>query len=430
MPAVARWLLLRCILLLMPLAAVACGGGGGGSGEPVIESFGATPQPLARGESTTLSWNVSGIDQVQIEPGLGTRPARGNLSVTPSASTTYRLRAGTQNRELVIPVYDFAALSATLDSYLDELSSSPEGSRGYVFSLAIAGRRLYTRAGGDFTAGTRVAIASATKAPTAAAILTLVQDGRLDLDRPISAYIPDLWPASGDKAGVTMRMLLNHTSGLPSASECLADTRTTTLEACGAEIAGLPLQSAPGTRFRYGAASYQLAGLIAQRLSGLPWKEFFAARLGTPLGLQGYEYLGDGNPRLAGGAISGVADYLKIEQLFLDGGRAADGRLILSPALAALVRSDQIAGKAVDFTPMPEGAGLDAYSFGWWISDASLHPESAGPELSDPGLFGTVPWIDDDRDYAAVLLLANQAQTGLDLWNAARARILEQLAAP
>lgn len=393
--------------------------------------FQVSDQQIVKGETTRLSWDVPGAQQLRLEPGLGLLPARGSLLVSPEAPTVYRLQdaSGATLRELKVRVYDFSALTATLDGYLDALGNAPEGSRGYVFALAIDGKQLLLRAGGDFTPESRVAIASATKAPTAAAILALAQEGRLDLDRPIAAYIPDIWPGDGDKAAVTTRMLLNHSSGLPASSPCLDDMDSQTLEQCATEIAAMPLEFAPGTRFHYGAASYQLAGLVATRLSGLPWKEFFASRIAAPLGLRDYEYLGNGNPRLAGGAISDAADYLRIEQMLLDGGLAADGRRVLSPGLTVMLRQDQIAGLPVDSSPVPAGAGLQRYSFGWWISDPANHPGSAGPELSDPGMFGSVPWLDDDRKYAAVLLISATTQTGLDIWSAARARILEQIAA-
>jgi CubicO group peptidase (beta-lactamase class C family) len=323
--------------------------------------------------------------------------------------------------------YDWTALSETLDGFVDP--QSPTAVPGYSFALAIGGELVFEQAGGNLDTASQVPIASATKAPTAAAILTLVQDGNLDLDKPVHEYLGPLWPASGPRSLITTRMLLNHTSGLPFTANCLDDILLTTIVECVSQIAQLSLQFTPGERFLYSAAGYQVAGLVAERISGQGWNEFFESRFASRLGLRDYAYLGNGNPRLAGGAISSAADYLKIQQLVLDRGRA-QGERLLPASLTDLMRVDQIAGLPVDFTPIPEGAGLNGYSFGWWISDAGLPAPSRGPEISDPGVLGTVPWMDFDKNYAAIILIEADGEAGLRLFNALRPLIVAQIDHP
>src|SRR3546814_10026559 len=81
-----------------------------------------------------------------------------------------------------------------------------------------------------------IPIASASKALSATIILSLVNNGLIDLDTPVSQYIGDQinWPII--KRDITMRMLLNHTSGLPFDSPCLSEDDTT-LKDCAQEIA-------------------------------------------------------------------------------------------------------------------------------------------------------------------------------------------------
>jgi len=395
---------------------------------PVIAGFGSSPTSVLAGESATLNWATSEATEVRIEPGLGLRPSSGSISVSPAATTTYRLTAtghgGVRTAETTLKVvrYDWTALSAALDSYL----GSGEGQvEGYIFALEIRGRTVFERGGGNLRTGMRIPIASASKAPSAAAILSLADQGLLDLDEPVSTYIGNSldWPL--DKAAITMRMLLNHASGLPFGSACLEDD-TTTLRACSQEIADLPLNYPPGLVFHYSAAGYQLAGYVAQQAAGMPWAQLFQQRIGTPLGLTGFSYVGNDNPRIGGGALSDTGDYLRIMRMFLDGGRVG-GTTVLSEQSAASVTGSQIGTRPVLFKPVAPDSGLDGYSNGWWISSPDAHPGSAGPELSDPGLFGATPWMDFDKDYSAALWMLEGTDTGVGIWHAIRPLILEQI---
>jgi CubicO group peptidase (beta-lactamase class C family) len=282
-----------------------------------------------------------------------------------------------------------------------------------------------------------VPLNSASKMPSAAAILTLVDGLRLNLDLPVTTYLllgGVVWPL--DKVGITMRMLLDHTSGLPGLSDrtspaCLGRQTSTTLRQCVIDISKLDLVSQPGAEFNYGGADYQVAGYIATLLSGQDWQPFFDGAIGQPLGLGSFSY-GDAattNPRIAGGASSNTADYAKILQMVQNGGQFA-GKRVLSAAMVAQLEKNQIQGKPVAFTPFPEGQAqfYPGYGFGLWISAPSLYPGSPGPEFSDPGLDGSTPWIDNGLHYGAALLIQQDPATGLDMWNAARPIIIGQLA--
>lgn len=316
--------------------------------------------------------------------------------------------------------YDWSTLQSTLDSYV------PDTVSGYVFNLGVSGDPQFTRAGGDLEAESVVAIASATKAPSAAAILTLVDLGVLDLDAPVGPYLEGQvdWPAF--KSTITMRMLLNHTSGLALNPECISETVVTSMQQCVQEIADANLLFAPGTAFAYGGGSYQVAGYIATLLSGMSWNDFFDQALATPLNMPSYHFLGDDNPRVAGGGLTTAAEYAHIQQMVLAGG-VYEGRRVLSEDMVALMSTDQVAGLPKNVTPLDE-QDFPGYAFGWWISSPELHPGSAGPELSDPGLLGSVPWLDLDLGYSAVLLLQSNTDSGLEIWNATRPLIIDELA--
>ena len=424
--------------LLLSLLLTACGGGGGGNGDdnntpqlqpPAILSFTGSPAEVLPAQAATLSWNVDNVDQVRIEPDLGLQPAQGSASVRPLSTARYTLTAGNAagNRSasttLTVVVYDWTALAAALDA---AVGSGDSQVPGYSFALEIAGRTVFRRGAGNLGVNTAVPIASASKAASAAAILALVDAGLIDLDEPVSTYLGDSidWPI--DKTTITMRMLLNHTSGLPFDSPCLADS-SLTLQACAQEIANRTLTlPIPGSAFLYSGAGYQLAGYVAQQAAGMPWTELFEQYLGEPLGMSSFRYLGDENPRIGGGALSGTLDYLKLMRMLLDGGRA-NGQQVLSSDSAASVTADQISPRLMFGKPVD--GSLDGYSNGWWLSAEDAHPGSAGPELSDPGLFGATPWMDFDKDYSAALWVVKDTASGVALWRQLRPLILQQIEA-
>jgi CubicO group peptidase (beta-lactamase class C family) len=317
------------------------------------------------------------------------------------------------------PSYDWTALTQALESFV------PSAVPGLAVAITRQGETVYARGFGNLTPTTPVLLASATKAPSGMVMLSLVDQGLLDLDVPVAAYLSGRIPWPADKAAITTRMLFNHTSGIAGGPSCL-NVRATTLRACAAAIAELPLEFAPGTAFAYGGGSMQVAGYVAEVVSGESWSTLFQRTVAQPLGLQTFSYGVGANPRVAGGASASAMDYLKILAMMLDEGRGPNGR-VLSSSSWLLSRTDQVAG--LPKRSSPGGTALPGYAFGWWISDPSLHPGSPGPELSDQGAFGATPWIDLGLGYAAIVLIEDRTSTGTRIWDAIRPLIIAQVAA-
>ena len=127
-------------------------------------------------------------------------------------------------------------------------------------------------------------LASLTKVlATTTAVMLLVDDGRLDLDAPISRYLPE-WSSRPERRSVTVRNLLLHDSGLPAwaALHAEADTRAE----YRARIAGLRLQSVPGEKTTYSDLGFILLGLIVEEISGEQLDAFLAHRVFEPMGLR------------------------------------------------------------------------------------------------------------------------------------------------
>ena len=128
-------------------------------------------------------------------------------------------------------------------------------------------------------------LASITKQFTAAAVLALVQDGRVDLGAPIRRYIPDA-PIQG--RSITVRQLLSHTAGIPDYAESprigalkRLDLPPDTLVAL---VATTPLYFEPGEQMRYSNTGYALLGQLIERVSGHPYATYVEQRVLRPSG--------------------------------------------------------------------------------------------------------------------------------------------------
>ncbi len=320
---------------------------------------------------------------------------------------------------------NFVSLDQKLASFV------PNTVTGLSFILARDGQVLFSKGYGDMAIDAVAALGAATSVPSALAILTLVDQGVLKLDEPVATYLQGKidWPA--DKATITMRMLLNHTSGLSSNPDCVVKKSPLTMQACVQEIARQAIDFTPGTQFEYGVGDYQVAGYVAEVLSGKPWTEFFAERIATPLGLTKFTYVGakspdtiKTNPHIAIGGACDVADYNAILQMVLAGGKVGD-KQILSPQIIAEFQKDQIAGLTRVHDPWK--GEFTGYSFGWWFTDPKMHVGSPGPELSSQGTFGTTPWIDFGLRYSAVILVKSRIKEGTLIWNVVRPVIITQM---
>ncbi len=155
--------------------------------------------------------------------------------------------------------------------------------RGYGVSDLRTARPLDGR--------TNFRLASVTKQFTAAAVMLLVHDGKLRYEDNLASLLPG-FPEYG--RAVTVRHLLNHTSGLPDYEDLMAPTdQAVPVEEAQIMDAGvlalLEKQTAgrfpPGRRWSYSNSGYVVLGLIVARVSGLPFSDFLRDRIFAPLGM-------------------------------------------------------------------------------------------------------------------------------------------------
>ena len=134
----------------------------------------------------------------------------------------------------------------------------------------------------------RFRVGSITKTFVATVVLQLVGEGRLSLDEPVGRRLPGLL-ANGDT--ITVRQLLNHTSGLfnytedPTVLQGLVQNRVFTPRELVAIAETHPSTAPPGTKWAYSNTDYIVAGLLVEAVTGHPVGEELRTRIFEPLGL-------------------------------------------------------------------------------------------------------------------------------------------------
>ncbi|WP_034516524.1 serine hydrolase domain-containing protein [Actinomadura rifamycini] len=161
------------------------------------------------------------------------------------------------------------------------------------------GRTVLTSGVGDVRTGAPVPreghwrIGSITKTFTATAVLLLVEDGLVDLDAPVERYLPGTVRGNGhDGRNITVRQLLQHTSGLPDYLDHLGIGRIVEnpLERHDRDdllalALAHPPEFAPGTGWSYSNTGYLLAGLVVEAVTGDPLADVVERRVLDPLRL-------------------------------------------------------------------------------------------------------------------------------------------------
>ncbi|MCL1633614.1 beta-lactamase family protein [Luteimonas sp. SX5] len=276
--------------------------------------------------------------------------------------------AGAGHAAAVSPPSDAAVAKAVRKAL--EQAAAPEGP-GVVALVAKGDRVVYREARGlaqlelgvPLTTQHVFRIASVTKIFTAATVLKLAEQGKLSLDDPLAAHLPD-FPHAGE---ITLRQLLNHTAGVsdaaadpqPGFSRREIDTATLI-----AEIGKRPLDFAPGTRWAYSNAGYVLLGAVIEKVTGEPWHVAMQKLFAQPLDLRDTRYgdestliprrvagyttdsrsrvvrnpvpISSSIPAAAGGLVSTADDLLRWMRALADGsavGRQGFAEMIAPPDL-------------------------------------------------------------------------------------------------
>lgn len=296
-------------------------------------------------------------------------------------------------------------------------------------------------------------VASTSKPVTATAIMALVEDGKLGLNRPLREYLPEICGEGSDD--VEVQHLLTHTSGFDDdeAQEkydvriadnwgLKGDPETGLHKFHARRFAcqwDLKVHFAPGSRMLYCSHNYDLLGEIVRRVSGQALDAFAAERIFEPLNMPDSSFVGDETKQqrwvrrgvdvpggsesdntLGGGegiwaqvapwggsSLSTTAmDLARFGQMFLDGG-VAEARRILSPKCVQEMTRNQIPGVPTDFFGKEHGEG--SWGLGWMIqgderwrwTNSTLTPTGTFYHL---GFGGHCLWVDPVNEIVGVYL--------------------------
>ncbi len=169
--------------------------------------------------------------------------------------------------------------AAMVHQHVPGLAVAVEQNGAVIYARGYGYRQLAQRARAD--EHTVYNIASASKQFAAASIMLLAQAGKLSVDDRLSRYFPDY--AYG--ARITLRQMLNHTSGIPDYTDLPNVPHDAGPLQDFALVRKLPLAFAPGSRYEYSNTNYVLLALIVQRVSGEPYGRFVTERLFRPTGM-------------------------------------------------------------------------------------------------------------------------------------------------
>jgi D-alanyl-D-alanine carboxypeptidase len=247
-------------------------------------------------------------------------------------------------------------VSAQVQRDLRQLVAAPGGPPGAIVTLFRNGRTTVLRAGVS-QVGTRRApratdpmgIASIAKAFSAAIVLQLVDERRLRLTDSIARRdrtLPRAW------ARVSIRQLLDHTSGLPDYTESTGFRRQFETDPTGyvsprriiSWVAHDGLRFTPGSRYRYSNTDNIVVGMVTERVTGRPYGRLLRARIFRPLGLHRTSFptrVTLPRPYLHGYAVSPGTAPQDVSQALSPSGAWASGAIVSTPLdLAAFIRGD------------------------------------------------------------------------------------------
>ncbi|GHF73102.1 serine hydrolase [Streptomyces mashuensis] len=190
------------------------------------------------------------------------------------------------------------------------------GDRGESWSLAVGtgdtGGQRPVRPTEHFRIG------SQTKTFTAVAVVQLADEGKVSLDAPIERYLPGVVSGNGyDGNAITVRQLLQHTSGIPTSNPAAqaGPDGTYTLAALVRDGLSHPPASAPGAAFHYSNTNFEILGMLVEKITGTPVGRVITSRIIEPLGLTETRFPAPGDRSLATPYVHGYRG-LRVGPLF------------------------------------------------------------------------------------------------------------------
>ncbi|MFN8264510.1 MAG: serine hydrolase domain-containing protein [Chitinophagaceae bacterium] len=272
----------------------------------------------------------------------------------------------------------------------------------------------------DYTSTTRERIASCSKWLSAALAMTFIDEGKLRLNDSIGKFLPIM--TKYGKGQIRIWQCLSHTTGIKAGGlrETLEAFRTIkTMDEAMEQIAMAPIEGEPGKTFHYSNTGLQIIAAVLEKISKKDFETIFRERIAEPLNMKNTDFGKNGVPLAAGGAWSTPEDYMNFLVMILNEGEF-NGKRIISQALIVEMQKNRV-GRDCLIASSPAEAGNWGYGFGEWVMDTPLAvppKKDAMPEsqrsaaVTSPGLFGSFPWVENEKKYCAFLFVYNLKNKG------------------
>ena len=256
---------------------------------PQSVDLAASPSSSRLSRRRSVAWRVLAVP---LAAAIALGAAGGKASAAPSKDETTHLKSRAQG--LVDAGYP-AALAAVTDS------------KGESAGVAVGKGNVETGQAPPMDGEVR--IGSNTKTFVAVVVMQLVQEGKVGLDEPIETYLPGLIKGEGiDGSKITVRQLLQHTSGLPEYTDTtpgsgdifqIKDHYIPPRDLLDTAL-GKPAAFEPGTQWAYTNTNYVVLGMLVERVSQRPVGEQIDERIVKKLGLSHTYFPAQGEEKIRG----------------------------------------------------------------------------------------------------------------------------------
>lgn len=271
-----------------------------------------------------------------------------------------------------------------------------------------------------FDSATQIMIASCSKWLSAALVMTFVDEGKLSLNDTIGKFLP-VFTENG-KGKITIWQCLSHLTGVAPGN--FKESMQMIINAPGMDeamnaIARQPMEGEPGKTFHYSNVGLQIAAAVIEKISNKNFETLFQERIAKPCGMVNSNF-GKGKTVLAAGsARSTPKDYINFLIMILNEGTFNGQRVLTKNAVIEMQRNKVT--KDTKVISSPAEAGNWGYGFGEWVMDLTpalskgegeMPTSSRSNAVTSPGLFGSFPWIDNEKKYAGLLFVFNIKNKG------------------
>ncbi|MGE6551749.1 serine hydrolase domain-containing protein [Bacillus mycoides] len=288
------------------------------------------------------------------------------------------------------------------------------------------------------TKDTLYGIGSVSKMYATAAVMKLVDEGKVDLDAPVVNYVPDFKMKDGRYKSITPRMLLNHSSGLQGSTLSNAflfnDNDTYSHDVLLQQLSNQSLKADPGAFSVYCNDGFTLAEILVERVSGMSFNEFLHQRFTEPLKMnhtktsqdkwrdekraglyfpayQGQLPIESVNVIGTGGISSTAEDMVRFSQLFM-----GQGKGILSDKVVKAMEQEEYK------KGMWPGDGDNIFNYGLGWDSVKLYP------FSEYGIKGLAKGGDTSLQHAILVVLPEQKMAAAVLSSGGRSSTNQLLA--